>query len=57
MEEVHDKTTLFTEDENRALDHFQESTKKLQDGRYSVSRLPTHIPTPCVRGTALEILC
>ena len=56
MEEVHDKTTPFTDDENRALDRFQESTKKLSDGRYSVS-LPRCIPTPVLgesRGTALK---
>ena len=44
MEEFHNKTTPFTDDENRALDHFQESTKKLSDGRYSVS-LPRCNPT------------
>ena len=55
MEEVHDKTTTFTDDENRAPDHFQKSTKKLSDGRYSMS-LPRCIPTPVLgesRGTAL----
>ena len=56
MEEVHDKTTPFTDYENRALDHFQESTKKLSDGRYTVS-LPRCIPAPVLgesRGTALK---
>ena len=56
MEEVHDKTTPFTDDENRDFDHIQESTKKLSDGRYSVS-LPRCIPTPVLgesRGTSLK---
>ena len=40
--EVHDKITTFTEDENRALDHFQESTL---NHSYHVCYFPDSFPT------------